>query len=188
MQENVILVDEKDQQIGFKEKLQAHLDGDLHRALSVFICNDKGQWLLQRRALGKYHSPGLWTNTCCSHPRPSEAVLDAANRRLKEEMGICTALNKFKEVTYRLDVGSHLIEHEFDHIFVGLFNGEPEPNPGEVCDWKWVDYSALKQDISLHPENYTAWFKLILDLELEALYTFYLSLPDQLSLVLSVEK
>ncbi len=180
MQDLVVLVDKEDQSVGVKEKLQAHLDGDLHRAFSVFLFNDSGQWLLQRRAWGKYHSSGLWTNTCCSHPRPGEAVLDAAHRRLKEEMGISAHLIKSGQLIYLAEVGSGLIEHEFDHIFVGRFNGDPNPHPDEVCQWKWIDSVSLKKDVDLYPENYTAWFKLILP--------DYLSFPDQLSLVLSVEK
>lgn len=163
MQEHVILVDLHDNPIGTKEKLQAHLDGDFHRALSIFLFNDKGQWLLQKRALCKYHSAGLWTNTCCSHPRPSESVQDAAHRRLQEEMGISTGLKKTFEFTYRAELGSGLIEYEFDHIFVGRFNGEPLPNPEEVCEWKWMDDHALRQDLAEKPQSYTAWFKLILE-------------------------
>ena len=163
MQENVILVDLHDHEIGTKKKLKAHLDGDLHRALSVFLFNGKGQWLLQKRALGKYHSSGLWTNTCCSHPRPSESALDAAQRRLKEEMGITSELTPLFTFIYRAELDSNLIEHEFDHVFVGRFNGDPLPNPEEVADWKWIDYDELKQDVAAHPHNYTAWFKLILE-------------------------
>lgn len=161
--EKVILVDEHDREIGLEEKLQAHIDGKLHRAISVFIFNDQQEMLLQRRALHKYHCGGLWSNTCCSHPRPGENVLAAAERRLYEEMGIRCALKKVSEFVYRAPLENGLIEHEFDHVFVGISNVDPMPNPEEACDWKWIDMDSLREDIRLNPKKYTYWFKEILD-------------------------
>ncbi len=161
-EELVVLVDTLDREIGVKEKLRAHQEGDLHRAFSIVLFNKKGEMLLQQRAFSKYHSGGLWTNTCCSHPRPHEPVLEAAHRRLKEEMGIRCTLHKQLEFIYRAELSSGLIEHEFDHVFAGEFEGEPLPNPEEVASAKWVEFDALKKDLIQHPEIYTAWFKLLL--------------------------
>jgi len=144
------------------EKLQAHVEGKLHRALSVILFNDQGELLLQQRAHSKYHSGGLWTNTCCSHPRPGEPALDAAKRRLFEEMGICCALDKSFDFVYRAVVDKNLIEHEFDHVYFGRFNAEPQLNPEEAAAWKWMGLAALKKDVEQHPECYTAWFKILL--------------------------
>ncbi len=163
IEERVVLVDELDNPIGTLEKLEAHLLGKLHRAISIFLFNDQGQMLLQQRAFSKYHSGGLWTNTCCSHPRPGEATLDAAIRRLNEEMGICCKLDKVLDFTYKTTLDNNLIEHEFDHVFVGRFNGEPLLNPDEAASWKWIDVEELLQDVATHPEHYTSWFKIILD-------------------------
>lgn len=159
--EKVILVNERDEKIGFEEKIKAHLKGKLHRAFSIFIFNKKGELLIQKRAQSKYHSGGLWSNTCCSHPRPNENLIAAAKRRLKEEMGIETELKEVFSLTYKSKVGS-LIENEFDHVFIGNFNGKPLPNEKEVEDWKWIEIKSLKNDLEENPKNYTFWFKIIL--------------------------
>lgn len=181
MLEQVILVNSQDREVGVEEKLEAHRQGNLHRAFSVFIVNKRGEWLLQKRAPSKYHSPSLWTNACCSHPRPLEILFEASQRRLQEEMGISCALTPLFSFIYCAPLDGGLTEHELDHVFVGQFEGEPNPNPAEVCAWKWVDFAPLEEDLLAHPDQYTAWFKLIAK-------RVYLSLPDQLSLVRSVEK
>lgn len=158
----VILVDEKDNEIGLEEKLKAHQNGaKLHRAISVLLFNSKGQTLLQKRALGKYHSQGKWANTCCSHPFPGESNLAAAERRLKEEMGIECPLKEAFHYTYRADVGNGLTEHEYDHIFFGEFDGVPKPNKDEVMDWKWMNPKDLIADMAKNPQNYAPWLALI---------------------------
>ena len=159
--EIVILVDENDNELGLMEKMEAHQKGLLHRAFSVFLLNDSNQLLLQKRALDKYHSPGLWTNTCCSHPRKSEKVIDAANRRLFEEMGIKSELKPFTSFVYKAEFDNGLIEHEFDHVIVGSFVGQPMINQLEVCDWKWENLDLLKIDLNTNPNDYTEWFKII---------------------------
>ena len=161
--ENVILVDEKDNQVGLMPKLEAHEKGLLHRAFSIFIFNNKYQLLLQKRAVSKYHSGGLWTNTCCSHPKEGEDTLSAAIRRLNEEMGIKTSLRKVYDFIYRAEVGNSLIEHEFDHILLGVYNGIPKINPDEVDEWKWISIAELCIDIQKNPEKYTVWFKIIIN-------------------------
>lgn len=161
MEEQVILVDALDREIGLEEKMQAHREGKLHRAISVFLFNDAGQMLLQQRALSKYHSGGQWSNACCSHPRQGETLLAAATRRLGEELGVHCELEKVFEFTYRVDLDQGLTEHEYDHVFVGRFNGSPRLNPDEACAWKWIDIDELEEDVLLHPERYTAWFKII---------------------------
>jgi isopentenyl-diphosphate delta-isomerase len=167
--EFVILVNEKDEQIGLMEKQEAHLKGALHRAFSIFIFNEKNEILLQQRALTKYHSAGLWTNTCCSHPREGETVLNAANRRLKEEMGFECVLQVKTSFIYQANFGNGLIEHEFDYILVGKYNGDIDFNQDEVVDYKWVTLEWLKADFKNHPENYTAWFKIIFDNHLSSI-------------------
>jgi len=159
----VILVDKKDKEIGREEKIKAHREGKLHRSFSIFLFNKKGELLIQKRAKSKYHSPGLWSNTCCSHPRPDRNLEDEAKRRLKEEMGIvkCNLYEVFNFI-YNQNVGD-LTEHEFDHVFFGTFEGNPKPNPDEAESWKWVNIIELKKDIKENPGKYTAWFKLILD-------------------------
>lgn len=157
----VILVDQEDKPIGSMEKMEAHVKGELHRAFSVFLFNDKGQMLLQQRALSKYHTPGLWTNTCCSHPYPSEETADAAIRRLKEEMGITNVvLEKSFDFIYYKEFDNGLIEHEFDHVFVGNFNGNFNFNPEEVEDFKWMYPEEIEEWINLQPDKFTYWFKL----------------------------
>jgi isopentenyl-diphosphate delta-isomerase len=157
----VILVNENDNETGLMYKSEAHEKGLLHRAISVFVINSKGDWLLQRRALHKYHSAGLWTNTCCSHPLPGESNIDAAHRRLLEEMGLQCELNELFSFTYREIFENELIEHEFDHVFLGLSNQLPVINDLEVVEYKYFNYQELQKDINENPENYTSWFRKI---------------------------
>lgn len=167
--EQVILVDENDQPIGEMEKMEAHKKGVLHRAFSVFIFNKKNELMIQQRALTKYHSPGLWTNTCCSHPREGEKTIDAAHRRLIEEMGFDCEIKEIFSFTYKADVGQGLTEHEFDHVFVGNFNADPKINPDEVNDWKFVSMAEIKKDMTRSPEKYTVWFRIAFDEVMENL-------------------
>jgi isopentenyl-diphosphate delta-isomerase len=160
--EMVILVDENDKPIGTMEKMEAHRKGRLHRAFSVVIYNANGEMLLQKRAGNKYHSPGLWTNTCCSHPQPGEKTEDAAQRRLNEEMGINLRPEFSHIFLYRTPLEPDLIEHELDHVFIGRFNGEPVINQDEVADWKYADLEWLRADVLKNPEHYTYWFRLML--------------------------
>lgn len=160
-EEHVILVNEQDEQIGLMPKLEAHQKAVLHRAFSVFVFNDNNELMLQQRALDKYHSPGLWTNTCCSHQRDGESNIAAARRRLKEEMGFETTLKEVGSFIYKAPFDNGLTEHEYDHIIVGHFNHEPLINREEVASWKWMTLEDIKVDIALHPENYTEWFKII---------------------------
>jgi len=161
--EEVILVDENDNQIGTEEKIQAHKEGKLHRAFSVFVFNSEGKLLLQQRAKSKYHSPGLWTNTCCSHPRLDENVEEAAHRRLKEEMGFDCPLKEVFSFTYKTKFDNGLFEHEFDHVLIGSYNANPSPDPEEVETWQWMDMEELKQDIQKNPDNYSYWLKTAID-------------------------
>lgn len=164
MSEKVILVDEDDNRIGTEEKLKAHQDGgQLHRCFSIFVFNSEGEMLLQKRADSKYHSPGLLTNTCCSHPRPGEGVIEAGERRLQEEMGFSCDLEEAFNFTYKEDVGKGLTEWEFDHVLIGEYNNEPDPNPKEASDWKWVGLDELEKDLEKNPEKYTPWFKICVD-------------------------
>ena len=158
--EKVILVDENDNQVGVMPKLEAHQKGLLHRAFSVFIFNSKYELLLQKRASSKYHSGGLWTNTCCSHPREGEEILDAAKRRLIEEMGIDTSLRKVHDFIYKAELDNNLTEHEFDHVFYGIYNEDPIINKDEADDFKWIDMDSLNEDIKTNGDNYTIWFKI----------------------------
>ena len=160
-EENVILVNEKDEQIGLMPKLEAHQKAQLHRAFSVFIFNDNNELMLQQRALNKYHSPGLWTNTCCSHQREGESNIKAGKRRLYEEMGFVTELKETISFIYKAPFDNGLTEHEFDHVMVGYYNDEPEINLDEVANWKWMPLKDVKTDIGTHPELYTEWFKII---------------------------
>lgn len=161
-EETVILVDESDKEIGKMKKLEAHETPPLHRAVSVFVFNSKQEMLLQRRALGKYHSAGLWSNTTCSHPRPGENEKAAAERRLKEEMGISIPLHKKFEFIYKAVFENGLTEHEYDHVFFGFYNEAPEINTDEVSDWKWIGMDKLNNKLQLHPEQFTAWFRIIM--------------------------
>ena len=163
MNEMVILVDKHDNQLGLMEKIEAHKKAVLHRAFSVFILNDNNELLIQQRALSKYHSPALWTNTCCSHPRDGESVLDAGARRLKEEMGFETKLDSLLSFVYRAKFDNGLTEHEFDHVLFGYYNDDPSINKLEVMDWKWVNLDFLKNDIITSSELYTIWFKIIFE-------------------------
>jgi len=168
MQELVVLVDTNDNQIGTEEKLKAHQEGKLHRAFSVFIFNAKGEMMLQKRASHKYHTGGLWTNTCCSHPRPGEDVQAAAHRRLQEEMGFDCPIKKAFSFIYKVYFKeNNLYEHEFDHVFIGYSEKNPQLNPEEAEDFAWVAIDKLKQDIKDHPEKYTYWFKVALDKVIE---------------------
>ncbi|MBD0402685.1 isopentenyl-diphosphate Delta-isomerase [Flammeovirga sp. EKP202] len=160
---DVILVDKNDQQIGVMEKLQAHVEGKLHRAFSVFIFNNEGKLLLQQRALTKYHSGGLWTNTCCSHPKPGEEVHEGAHRRLVEEMGFNTEIEWVDHVLYKAAFGNGLIEHEYDHVFVGYYDGIIKPNPEEVESIRWIDIAELETWMKKKPSDFTAWFGLCLE-------------------------
>jgi isopentenyl-diphosphate delta-isomerase len=157
MEELVVLVDERDRAIGTARKLDAHRAGALHRAFSVFVFDGRGRLLLQRRALAKYHSGGLWTNTCCGHPRPDESLLGAARRRLAEEMGIACDLRAAGAFTYRARLGD-LEEHEYDHVLVGRFDGDPRPAATEVADWRWVDPAVTAGELAAAPQTFTAWF------------------------------
>jgi isopentenyl-diphosphate delta-isomerase len=161
--EKVILVDKNDKEIGMGEKLKIHQEGKLHRAFSIFVFNSKGELLLQQRAKSKYHSGGLWTNTCCSHPRPGEPIEKAIHRRLKEEMGFDCDLKEIFSFTYKSKLDNDIFEHELDHVFVGKFNGKPMPNPTEVDKWKWVGLEELKKDIQKNPDNYSYWLKASID-------------------------
>jgi isopentenyl-diphosphate delta-isomerase len=159
----VILVDKNNRKIGIEEKMRAHIDGRLHRAFSIFIFNSKGELLLQQRAKSKYHSSGLWSNTVCSHPRPGENYQQAVHRRLKEEMGFNCELKKLFSFIYKTDFGNGLIENEYDSVFMGKFDGQPNPNATEVMDYKWIDIKDLKKDVAKNPERYSVWLKIILD-------------------------
>jgi isopentenyl-diphosphate delta-isomerase len=156
--EEVILVNERDEQVGTMEKMEAHLKGKLHRAFSVFIFNDKGEMLLQQRALSKYHSGGLWTNACCSHPRPGELTELAATRRLGEELGFTTSVDKIFDFRYNATFDNGLIEHEFDHVYIGDYNGRLQPNADEVKDYCYKSLVEIDETIKSHPHKYTAWF------------------------------
>ncbi|GEM52137.1 isopentenyl-diphosphate Delta-isomerase [Empedobacter brevis] len=163
MKEFVVLVDQDDQKLGLMEKQQAHVAGLLHRAFSVFVFNSKGELMIQQRAATKYHSPTLWTNTCCSHPRDKETYEEAAHRRLQEEMGFdCELEYKFNFI-YKAHLENDLTEHELDHVFIGTFDDEPNLNPDEVMAYRWVELDDLKKDIEKNPQNYTAWFKIIFE-------------------------
>jgi len=157
----VILVDENDVETGLMGKTEAHEKGLLHRAVSVFIVNSEGEWLLQRRALNKYHSAGLWTNTCCSHPLPGESSVDAAKRRLFEEMGLTCDLVPLFNFTYREILENGLIEHELDYVFLGIADDIPVINDLEVAEFKYFNYREMEIDIKTNPENYTIWFRKI---------------------------
>ncbi len=163
MEEQVILVDSFDQQIGLMPKMEAHEKGMLHRAFSVFVMNDKGELLLQQRAFSKYHSPGLWSNTCCSHPRDGEAVLAAAQRRLEEEMGMSCDLKPIFSFIYQTVFDNGLTEHEYDHVLVGYSNLQPVLNENEVNASKWVGLDRLAVDLKKNPQDYTAWFQIIFE-------------------------
>ena len=161
--EQVILVDEQDTPIGLMEKQAAHVTPHLHRAFSVFIFKTKGELLMQQRALSKYHSPGLWTNTCCSHPCDGETLAQATSRRLMEEMGMQCDMHEVFTFIYKAPVGLGLIEHEFDHVWFGKTDEVPQINTEEVASWKYMRLEDLQADIKAHPELYTEWFKISFD-------------------------
>ena len=163
IEEQVILVNEKDEPIGLMNKLEAHEKAVLHRAFSVFVLNDKKEVLLQQRAHQKYHSPLLWTNTCCSHQRNGETNIQAGTRRLHEEMGFTTELKELFHFIYKAPVDNGLTEHELDHVMIGYYNGQPQINQEEVEDWKWMSVEDIKQDMTKNPRIYTVWFKIIFD-------------------------
>ena len=169
MEEQVVLVDEKDNPIGLMEKMEAHEKALLHRAFSVFIFNKKGELMLQQRAASKYHSPLLWTNTCCSHQRDGETNLEAGKRRLEEEMGFVTEIKEVFSFIYKAPFDNGLTEHELDHVMVGSFEGAPSINKEEVESYKWMNLEDLKSDIKNNPDIYTAWFKIIFDKSFEKL-------------------
>lgn len=156
--EQVILVDEWDSELGFMEKIEAHEKALLHRAFSVFIFNDNGELLLQQRAITKYHSGGLWTNTCCSHPRPGETTIDAAKRRLKEEMGFETNLYKAFDFVYKSNFENGLTEHEFDHVYIGYYNGNVLPDHNEVENYAFRSLEKISEYMFSHPDFFTSWF------------------------------
>ena len=158
--ENIILVTEQDEAIGTMEKMEAHRKGALHRAFSIFIFNDNGQMLLQQRAASKYHGGGLWTNACCSHPREGEKVEAAAQRRLQEEMGFSTSLTPAFTFIYNEPAGNDLIEHEFDHVFIGNYSSTIVTNPAEVQDFCYMSMKEIEDALSSHPQKYTVWFKI----------------------------
>lgn len=163
VEEQVVVVDEADRPVAVLAKLEAHRTGALHRAVSVFITDGGGRVLLQQRAAGKYHSPGLWTNTCCGHPRPDEEPVDAAARRLVDEMGVRCALLPAGTFQYRAELTNGLVEHEIDHVFVGRWRGRPMPDPSEVGAWRWMPLESLRADLAARPDGYTAWLAEALD-------------------------
>ncbi len=162
-EENVILVNQNDEQIGLMPKLEAHEKAVLHRAFSVFVLNSKNEIMLQQRAHQKYHSPLLWTNTCCSHQREGETNIQAGSRRLYEEMGFKTELKELFHFIYKAPFDNGLTEHELDHVMIGYYNAEPIVNTDEVENWKWMSIEDVQNDMQLHPDIYTVWFKIIFD-------------------------
>jgi isopentenyl-diphosphate Delta-isomerase len=159
----VILVDGDDREVGTEERMRAHREGLRHRAFSIFVFDRAGRLLLQRRAAGKYHSGGLWSNTCCSHPLPGESVLSAAHRRLREEMGFDCPLQPSFTFVYKAALDGGVIEHEVDHVLIGEFDGEPSPDPEEVHGWRWQSFDDVVVDVRGRPEQYTVWFKQALE-------------------------
>ncbi len=160
----IILVDENDNPVGEADKLEAHQNGGkLHRAFSIFVFNDKGETMLQKRSAIKYHSANKWSNTCCSHPYVGDTLLGAAHRRLYEEMGFDCPLEEQFSFVYKADVGNGLTEWEYDHVIFGKFNGEPHINKDEASDYKWVSLDELKKDVSQNPDAYTPWLRICLD-------------------------
>lgn len=161
MEEQIVLVDEKDNQIGLMPKMEAHEKAVLHRAFSVFVFNKKGELMLQQRAIHKYHSPLLWTNTCCSHQRNGETNLEAGKRRLQEEMGFVTEIKEVFSFIYKVSFDNGLTEHELDHVMIGYYEDAPKINTEEVASYKWMPLIDVKNDIEKNPQEYTAWFKII---------------------------
>lgn len=163
MKQEVVLVDKKNRKIGVEEKIKAHQEGRLHRAFSIFIFNSKGELLIQQRAVAKYHSGGLWSNTVCSHPRPNETYQQAVHRRLNEEMGFNCKLKKIFCFIYKNDFQNGLSENEYDCVFIGKFNGKPKPNTQEIMDYKWISVKELRQEIIKNENKYSIWLKLALE-------------------------
>jgi isopentenyl-diphosphate delta-isomerase len=162
--EDVILVDDNDAPVGVAEKLQVHRTGQLHRAVSVFLFDANGSMWLQRRALHKYHTPGLWTNACCTHPRPGERTIDAATRRVREELGLeCPDLQPVFKLLYWVSLDKRMIEHEYDHVFSGPLDTRPIPNPGEVAAVRCVPAAQLRREVQAHPEWFTPWFRIAVE-------------------------
>ena len=159
-EQNVILVNEKDEELGTMEKMEAHRKALLHRAFSVFIFNARGEMLLQRRALKKYHSGGLWTNACCSHPKPGEQIADAAARRLREELGFVTTLTPAFQFVYKATFDNGLTEYDFDHVFLGKYEGLVHPNPDEIGDYCYKSMDEIRWSLNSHPHKYTEWFRI----------------------------
>ncbi len=172
MEENVILVDELDNEVGLMPKMEAHKKAVLHRAFSVFIFNDTNKLMLQQRAKEKYHSPLLWTNTCCSHQKKGESNIGAGKRRLQEEMGFSCELEEVFSFIYKVSFNNGLAEHELDYVMAGRYNGEPDINKKEVEGYKWISLEHVKKDIQKHPENYTAWFKIIFEKSYDKIANF----------------
>jgi isopentenyl-diphosphate delta-isomerase len=168
----VILVNEKDEILGTMEKLEAHEKGLLHRAFSIFVFNSNNELLIHQRAFGKYHSEGLWTNTCCSHPSPGETVLEASHRRLQEEMGLDCEMQQSFHFIYKADLDNNLIEHELDHVVIGQSDQTPNLNPEEAINFKYIGLEDLLVDVSKNPSNYTFWFKTILQKHFDQLIKF----------------
>jgi isopentenyl-diphosphate delta-isomerase len=160
MAEEVVLVNESDEPVGTSDKLDAHKEALLHRAFSVFIFNSKGEMLLQQRALNKYHSGGLWTNACCSHPRPEEEPLQGAQRRLMEELGFSIPLQKAFEFIYKTNFANGLTEFEYDHVFIGKYDGEIVPDKNEIIDYCFKSPADIREGMVTHPHKYTEWFKI----------------------------
>ncbi len=159
--QKIILVDEQDRQIGLGEKMQIHREGILHRAFSVFVLNKNQELLLQQRAAGKYHSGGLWSNTCCGHPSPGLSLQKCAQQRLMEEMGIFVPLQWLFSFRYKTEFNNNLIENELDHVLLGKTDQKPEPDLNEVSSWKWLSLAAIKTDLNVNPKNYTYWFSTV---------------------------
>jgi isopentenyl-diphosphate delta-isomerase len=160
----VVLVDRNDREIGIEDKLKAHQKGGkLHRAITIFIFNRKGETLLQQRAMTKYHTPGKWSNTCCSHPMPNKSVVAAAHRRLMEEMGFDCKIDEAFAFTYIADVGNGLTENEYDHVFLGSYDGNPKPNKDEVMSFRWISLDKLKDEIDRDQGSFTPWLKIVID-------------------------
>src|SRR5690242_10595043 len=176
--EEVVLVDEHDNAVGVMEKMQAHREGKLHRAFSIFIFNDKGEMLLQQRAFNKYHSAGLWTNACCSHPKPDETTETAATRRLNEELGFETALEKLFNFTYKASFENGLTEYEFDYVFSGIYNGEIKMNTAEVHDFCYRSIVEIESNLQTHPQKFTEWFKIAFPLVKKSLSEIHANIQN----------
>ncbi len=163
MANDIILVDKNDNEIGTGDKMEVHRKGILHRAFSIFVWNKKGELMLQQRAKDKYHTAGLWSNTCCSHPKPGETVIEAGHRRLQEEMGFDCELKEEMSIIYRSQFDNDLTEHEYDHVLFGNYEEAPVINPQEVHSWKWASINEVLRDVKVNPDHYTVWFRIILD-------------------------